>query len=359
MTASVIDFRFVLWLACTAVSAWALTAVFRRYALQRRLVDVPNGRSSHRAPTPRGGGGAIVVATTVALAGVAPWWLLAGGLLVALVGFVDDHRSVRASIRLAAHFGVGVVAVMGLGGAPELKLAEGIVVPQLLGDMGVVFFVASMINLTNFMDGIDGIAGSQALSVCVIGAAIGFLAVPQIALWQPALAVGAATAGFLVWNWPPARVFMGDVGSNFIGYMLSVLTIQSMQIRPELGVAWVILSAVFVVDATVTLLRRIAQRAILYEAHRTHAYQHLAMTLQAHRPVTLSVLAVNLIYLGPLAWCVANDVIDGALGLALAYVPLVLVAVRLRAGLAAPALLGDDAKLQGIHSGRVQQSSRG
>jgi Fuc2NAc and GlcNAc transferase len=163
------------------------------------------------------------------------------------------------------------------------------------------------------------------------------MAVPDITLWQPALAVAAASAGFLVWNWPPARVFMGDVGSNFIGYMLAVLTIQSMQIRPELGVAWVILSAVFVVDSTVTLLRRIVQRALLYEAHRTHAYQQLAVSLQAHRPVTLGVVAVNLLYLAPLAWCVATNVIDGAVGLMAAYVPLVLIALRLRAGLG-PAL---------------------
>ncbi len=354
MTSFFTETSLMVWLVLIAVGSWVLTAAVRRYALHRHLVDVPNGRSSHRVPTPRGGGAAIVIATTAALIGVVPWWLLAGGLLVALVGFVDDHRSVRASIRLATHFGVGVVAVVGLGGAPELEIVEGLVVPPLLADFGLVFFVAAMINLTNFMDGIDGIAGSQTISVCVIGAVIGFMAVPQLVLWQPALAVAAATAGFLVWNWPPARVFMGDVGSNFVGYMLSVLTIQSMQIRPELGVAWVILSAVFVVDTSVTLLRRILQRAILYEAHRTHAYQQLAATLKAHRPVTLGILAVNLLYLGPLAWCVANDVIDGAVGLVVAYVPLVLLAVWLRAGLASPVPLGDDAILQGIHSGRVQ-----
>lgn len=321
-----------LWLALTTLSACLLTAGVRQYALSRRLVDVPNDRSSHKIPTPRGGGAAIVIATTVALLGVAPWWWLAGGLLVGAVGFLDDHRSVRAAYRLAAHFGVGIVAVAGLGGAPGIEIVNGVFVPQLLADASVVFFVAAMINLTNFMDGIDGIAGCQAISVCVVGAAIGFLSVPEIALWQPALAVAAASAGFLLWNWPPARVFMGDVGSNFIGYMIALLTIEGMQIRPELGVAWVILSAVFIVDATVTLVRRVLRRALLFEAHRTHAYQHLAVTLQAHRPVTLGVLAVNLVYLTPLAWCVATNVIDGVIGLIAAYTPLVFTALRLRAG---------------------------
>jgi Fuc2NAc and GlcNAc transferase len=319
-------------LAAVGLSSWAMTGWLRQYALKRRMVDVPNARSSHRVATPRGGGGAIVVASTGALA----WWslssgaggstalagVLAGGLVVAGIGFLDDHRHVPPSIRLVGHSLAAVLAVASLG------------VTSLAGITGAglaVFFVAWLINLTNFMDGIDGIAGVQTLTVCAAGAALSQVVAPGTGLWIEPAILGAASIGFLMWNWPPARVFMGDVGSGYVGFMVAVLTLRAALAAPELGWCWLILSGVFIVDATLTLARRIARRDRVFEAHRSHAYQHLALAW-GHRPVTLLVAAINVCWLTPVAVLVALNQVSGPAGLLLAYLPLIAGAVRFRAG---------------------------
>jgi Fuc2NAc and GlcNAc transferase len=319
-------------LAAVALSSWAMTGWLRQYALKHQMVDVPNARSSHRVATPRGGGGAIVVASTVALA----WWSstgapsgagalagsLAGGLLVAGVGFLDDHRHVPPPIRLVGHSLAAVLAVaslgvMSLGGIAGAALA--------------VVFVAWLINLTNFMDGIDGIAGVQTLTVCAAGAALSDVVAPGTGLWIEPAVLGAASVGFLIWNWPPARVFMGDVGSGFVGFMVAVLTLRGALAAPVLGWCWLILSGVFIVDATFTLARRIARGDRLFEAHRSHAYQHLALAW-GHRRVTLLVAAINVCWLTPVAFLVVLNQVSGPAGLFVAYLPLAAGAVRFGAG---------------------------
>jgi Fuc2NAc and GlcNAc transferase len=180
-------------LAAVGLSSWAMTGWLRQYALKRQMVDVPNARSSHRVATPRGGGGAIVVATTVALA----WWAwatgsmalagaLVAGLVVAGIGFVDDHRPVPAAARLVGHTVAAASAVWVLG------------VPGIAGALLAVFFVTWLINLTNFMDGIDGIAGVQTLTVCAAGAALSQVVAPGSGLWIEPAILGAASIGFLM-----------------------------------------------------------------------------------------------------------------------------------------------------------------
>ena len=317
-------------LAAVGLSSWAMTGWLRQYALKRRMVDVPNARSSHRVATPRGGGGAIVVASTLALA----WWALtvtgsaalagslSGGLLVAGIGFLDDHRHVPPSIRLVGHALAAVLAVASLGVASVAGFA---------GAGLAVVFVAWLINLTNFMDGIDGIAGVQTLTVCAAAAALSHMVAPASGLWIEPAVLGAASIGFLIWNWPPARVFMGDVGSGYVGFMVAVLTLRAALVAPVLGWCWLILSGVFIVDATLTLARRIARRDRVFEAHRSHAYQHLALAW-GHRPVTLLVAAVNVCWLTPVAMLVALNQVSGPAGLLLAYLPLIAGAVRFGAG---------------------------
>lgn len=313
-------------LAAVGVASWAMTGWLRQYALKRQMVDVPNARSSHRVATPRGGGGAIVVATTVALG----WWAwatgsmalagaLVGGLMVAAIGFVDDHRPVPAAARLVGHTLAAALAVWVLG------------VPGIAGALLAVFFVTWLINLTNFMDGIDGIAGVQTLTVCAAAAALSQVVAPASGLWMEPAALGAASIGFLIWNWPPARVFMGDVGSGYAGFMVAVLTLRAALVAPVLGWCWLILSGVFIVDATLTLARRIARRDRVFQAHRSHAYQHLALAW-GHRPVTLLVAAINVCWLTPVAALVALNQITGPAGLVLAYLPVIAGAVRFRAG---------------------------
>jgi Fuc2NAc and GlcNAc transferase len=318
-----------LGLMAVALVSWGLTALLRRYALARRLVDVPNARSSHAVATPRGGGAAIVLATTTALA----WWwsggadalplgILAGGLIVAGVGFVDDHGHLPPLSRLVGHTAAAILAVASLGGT-----ASGIAAAAV-----AVFLVTWLINLTNFMDGIDGIAGVQTVTVCAVGGVLSVVVAPGGTYWFAPAVLAAASLGFLVWNWPPARIFMGDVGSGFVGFMVAVLTLRAFGVAPELGWSWVILSGVFVTDATVTLLRRLWQRERVLEAHRSHAYQHLAHAWGAHRRVTLLVAGINLFWLAPIAALVTTHHLSGPIGLVLAYGPLAAGAGWLGAG---------------------------
>jgi Fuc2NAc and GlcNAc transferase len=196
--------------------------------------------------------------------------------------------------------------------------------------LGLVYLVW-LLNLYNFMDGIDGIAGMEAVCVCLGGALLyTLLGRYEMALLPVLLAL--ASAGFLFWNFPSARIFMGDAGSGYLGLLLGLFSLQAAWVAQELFWSWLILLGVFVVDASVTLLRRLFQGARVYEAHRSHAYQHAARQLGRHLPVTLAVVVINLCWLLPLSLLAAR-VEHGFWVLLLAYVPLTLLAFRYRAGL--------------------------
>lgn len=327
--------------AAFALSA-LLTGALRRYALLRGVLDVPNSRSSHQVPTPRGGGLAIVAAfllgvLTFAVMGQLPAStaiaLLSAGAITATIGFWDDHAPLPARWRLAGHFLAGVAALVALGGMPTIEVLN---VASLSGWTAQVFaalMIVWLLNLSNFMDGIDGIAGIEAVTVCAGGAAVAFVG-GYSAGALVCLLLAAASAGFLVWNFPPAKIFMGDTGSGFLGVVFGVLAVDASRHTPALLWCWLILLGAFIVDATVTLLRRLLRGERVYEAHRSHAYQHAARALGAHRPVTLAVGTINLLWLLPLALLVASGWLRGEFALAIAWLPLLALALRWRAGLA-------------------------
>lgn len=337
------------WLLFPAVAGLSLilTGGLRRYALAHSLLDIPNARSSHSVPTPRGGGVAIVVSFLLALpwmaaAGVASWrlvWALLGaGVGSALLGFLDDHRHVAARWRLLGHFAAAAWALFWLGGLPPVTVFGHAHDLVWVGHALAVVYLVWMLNLYNFMDGIDGIAGVEAICVCLSAAALFAFSGPgggdqAAGVWLPLL-LACAVAGFLFWNLPPARIFMGDAGSGFLGLTLGILSLQAGWAAPQLWWSWLILLGVFVVDATFTLLCRLLHGDKVYEAHRSHAYQHAARRFGRHRPVTLAVLAINLLWLLPVALSVGVGWLDGIMGVLLAYAPLLLLAVRFRAGAA-------------------------
>jgi Fuc2NAc and GlcNAc transferase len=328
-----------LLLAVVFVASFTGTAMLRRYALAKNVIDIPNARSSHTVPTPRGGGvaivisflfGLIVAAGTSQLDTAFACWLGGAALLIAIVGFIDDHQHIPAQWRLLCHFSGAAMAVYAIGGLPVLSYFGVESDLGLSGDLLAVVAVVWMINLTNFMDGIDGIASIQAICLSLGMALLLFLHQQQVFL-LPLLLAGAA-AGFLCWNFPPARIFMGDAGSGCLGLLLAGLILYCAQISPLLFWSGVILFAVFIVDATFTLIVRLKRGKKLYEAHRSHAYQIASRRFGQHKTVTLLVLAVNIGWLLPWALLVSYQIVNPQFAVAVAYLPLLWTAFTLKAG---------------------------
>jgi Fuc2NAc and GlcNAc transferase len=301
----------VIALVVAALAAWWGTSLVRRYAISQSLVDIPNDRSSHSTPTPRGGGLAIVA---VVFAGVALQTViggldrdvgigvLGGGGLIALVGWIDDRSDLRARWRAMAQFAAAIWFVSWVGAPQSLWLGTWSLPLSVAAPVLAVVSLVWLINLFNFMDGIDGIAGGEAVSVGAAGGVL-LLASGASGLASTAFLVAAASMGFLVWNWAPARIFMGDVGSGFLGFMLGALAIAADRSGAVPLLVWLLLMGVFVFDATVTLLRRL-RRERVYEAHRRHAYQRAVAAGLSHRTVALGVLGLNgaLVILAAVAW---------------------------------------------------------
>ncbi len=335
-----------LWLVVLAfVAAFVLTAVLRQYALRRQLLDVPNARSSHVVPTPRGGGVAIV-AVVLALLPVLwlyevvdaslVWALLGAGLAVALLGFADDHGHIAARWRLLGHFIAALWAMFWLGGLPALTLFGTTLELSWLGYLLGLLFLVWMLNLYNFMDGIDGLASIEAISVC-LGALVCYglgASSEGVRLGDVELLLAAAVAGFCCWNFPRARIFMGDAGSGFLGIVLGILALGAAWAMPQLLWSWLILLGVFIVDATFTLLRRLLRGEAVYQAHCSHAYQVAARRFGRHVPVTVALGLINLCWLLPWAAWVAAGGVDGATALVIAYLPLLCLCIWFHAGAA-------------------------
>ncbi len=273
------------------------------YARRRGMLDLPGQRRSHHVPTPRGGGAGIVVAMLVCLPGVGWSWsgvwaghlVLAGLcvalLLVALAGWWDDHRSLPILPRLGAQllgvalFSVSLVAI----GMPWWWL------PLLLAGG------AWSINLHNFMDGIDGLLAQQVIFVGGGLAAVAWMASqPVLALFAACLAV--STLGFWCFNRPPARIFMGDVGSGSVGLLIFAFSAMLWQVDHDLLWPALILSSAFVVDASLTLLTRIWLGRRWYAAHREHLYQWLVRCWGTHARVDAAYMGWNMLVAAPLAW---------------------------------------------------------
>jgi len=296
-----------IFVAAAALLSWLLASRVRLYALDK-LVDIPNERSSHLLPTPRGGGLAIAITTIggIILAAVLHWitWDLAialagGGAMIAAVGWIDDHRNLPALTRFAVQVAAASWAMYWLGGIPTLSIG---VTTVPLGPLGTVLGMVGIvwaINLYNFVDGIDGLAAGEAISTGIIGGLI-LLAMGHTGLAMVSLLIAAANVGFLPLNWAPAKLFMGDVGSGMLGYLFAALAIASENAHAMPMLMWVLLLGAFVFDATVTLCRRVANGERWYHAHHSHAYQRMVQAGRTHAQVSSTILLINLL-LGVLA----------------------------------------------------------
>lgn len=261
-----------------------LTQLTRVMAQSFGAIDVPNERSSHVAPTPRGGGVSFVVITLIAAAWaayttgstpLAMYFICSLG--IAVVSLVDDIRTLSATTRLAVHLiaAAGFVTFI----RPFVSLG-----PAILMAVAAVLWIVSLTNIFNFMDGIDGIAASQAV-VTFTSMGVFALVVGESSLTLILLSAACATAGFLMINWPPARVFMGDVGSAFLGFSSGCLAILSSD--PRMLVVAFSATWPFLFDATLTLGRRLTRGENVLRSHRSHYYQRLVIAGYSHQSVTL------------------------------------------------------------------------
>jgi UDP-N-acetylmuramyl pentapeptide phosphotransferase/UDP-N-acetylglucosamine-1-phosphate transferase len=285
------------WFGVAGVAAAVLTSRIVRWAGARGVIDRPNHRSSHVQATPRGGGLAIV-AITVLAALLAGWQdpaaaaRLAGAIVpalaVAVVSWIDDVRSLPTSVRLATHAAAAAAATVALQPIPSADLGS-------FGSLELgpaawpltLLWIVGLTNACNFMDGIDGIAGITAIAagagLAVVAGPLGGGGVAPVAL-----AFSGAMVGFLWWNWQPARIFMGDVGSAFCGFLIAVLPMaMPPQAVPTAVPVAVLAMWPFIFDTLLTLGRRIRRGENILQAHRSHLYQRLVIAGWSHRSVAL------------------------------------------------------------------------
>lgn len=324
-----------LMIALCFLATAAIAELTRRNASRLGLVQIPNERSSHSIPTPSGGGIAIVLVSTVAglLLDAELFGYVVTCALAGLLGFLDDRLNLSAKFRLAVHFVlVGAVTGMLLSRIP---VEESLRVYIWALAVPVVIFGVWWVNLFNFMDGIDGLASSQAIFMT---AAAFMLVMDRSSVHGLGdflvldLILSACAAGFVVLNWPPARIFMGDAGSNFLAVAIFAVFLGLVTTGRLEVFAALILSAVFVCDATVTLLARILRGESGFKAHRTHAYQKLSRGTGGHRRTTLIYLAINVCWIYPLAHFTQTADSWGVCVLIVACIPLVVLCIAIRAG---------------------------
>jgi Fuc2NAc and GlcNAc transferase len=294
--------EFLILSILSIVGSYALVLAVRSWALNHML-DVPNERSSHTAPVPRGGGLGIVVMTLVGsiaaytlwsadLGAVSPALLITGAaaFMIAAIGWIDDKVSLPAKLRLLLQLGIGAGCVLLIGAIDRIALpVMGVVVlPGLIALVVNILWVVGFTNIYNFLDGIDGIAGTQAL---VGGAAWCALLLtfnqPNLAL--VGMLIATSSIGFLLLNRPPARIFMGDVGSTFLGFsfaMLPLVAYQQLENSRLLG-AGVLFVAPFALDGVFTIVSRLLRRENVLQAHHSHVYQRLIRLGYSHGQITL------------------------------------------------------------------------
>lgn len=335
---------FALYSVVSAILSWLAVGMVLIVAHYIGLAATPNHRSSHSTPTPHVGGIGMVLATSVMVS-----WLWTTGklseslfllyglsLIMAGVGLLDDLYQLSQRLRLSVQ-----ILLIGLAVIHAFPACY---------DDGLVFLSTVLligcgvwwINLFNFMDGIDGLAASQGLFMVVAAALLLWIfgsGEPDVeGVFLLLVMLAAVLFGFLMHNWPPARIFMGDVGSTWLAFMIFTLALLAMSNGHLSLITWLVLAAVFVVDATVTLVSRMLRGEPWRTAHSTHAYQRLCRRWQGekkagHRMVTLLFTGINLVYIFPLA-CASQALPDWSVAWAtLAYLPLTIAAACLGARL--------------------------
>nr|WP_242464859.1 glycosyltransferase family 4 protein [Rhodospirillum rubrum] len=320
------------WMVGLALLAVPLSAVatgwLRRVLQARKVLDTPNARSSHSVPTPRGGGLAVL-AVALALCAVGwlfgapvswhPWALLAGAVVLAALSFADDLGGLGAGKRFAVQ---ALCVGLGLAALPAGALGLGGLLPEVLGGPLVFLGWLWFVNLYNFMDGIDGLTGVETISLGLGTALVAGCAGMAMDQMMAGPILAGAALGFLWWNWHPARIFLGDVGSVPLGYLLGAL-LAALAAEGHLAAA-LILPGYYLADATLTLGRRALRGAKVWQAHREHFYQRATQGGWPHDRVSLWVGGLNGVLAGLALWSTRDGCALPALAAGIVAIALVL-----------------------------------
>ena len=320
--------------ATAFVSTVAGTLAFRTVALRKGILANPNFRSLHQRPMPEGGG--LVFSLTLLATLATLWWngfidarvaqaIGLGGAVATLFGFADDLVHAHPVAKLLTQGGLAAWALFCFGGAPLLDVPF---TPPAVDLAFSWFLLVWLMNAYNFMDGVDGMAASGAVFICSAAAVVLLLVDGDRSLALLLGLLGLCCGGFLLFNWPPASIFMGDSGSLFLGYCFGAFitgTITEGQINPW---TWLVIFGYFAGDTTTTTVTRICLTKNWYGAHRSHAYQNLARIWGDHRKVTIGVFFYHLLWLLPLAVMSELASATGPLAAALALGPVVFWTLR-------------------------------
>ncbi|MCK5896479.1 MAG: hypothetical protein KAG20_06720 [Cocleimonas sp.] len=327
--------EFSILFMVSVLIAWFATKMIIIYAPVLRLIQQPNHRSSHTKLIPHGGGLGIIVSTLCFTAwlfwrdNVSPpqyWIAMSLSLAVAVMGLLDDIFQLSATSRLLMQFMISSALVVTLYTLPANGLEPLAGISLGLSFVVIVLAGTWWLNLFNFMDGIDGLAASQALfmlaGAAFIIAQLSLNAPTNATIWLWMVCFAAAILGFLWHNWSPARIFMGDVGSLFLAFILLFLALLTISLKWMNYSSWLILGGVFIVDASVTLLQRLLARQAITEAHNHHTYQLLAQQWQSHAKMSLFIFFINMGWLLPLAYLSVHTPSYALYCLVIAYTPL-------------------------------------
>ncbi len=280
--------------ALATILSFVLTGLVRRWALKNAVMDLPNARSSHDVPTPRGGGLAVVLVVLPLLYAfdATPFVIILVAAALALIGLIDDVHSLPVLPRILFQVvSVAIALIWAVDAGAVLPYLTPLLSALVIG-MGWVWFV----NLYNFMDGIDGITTVETLSICIGVIAIGLIVPETEHLIAPAAILAAAMLGFGWWNWQPAKIFLGDVGSITLGFLCGYFLVN-LAAADEI-VAAVLLSGYYLADATTTLLRRALRGDKVWHSHKEHFYQKAHQRGLSHAQVSTRIFVLNLSLIG-------------------------------------------------------------
>ncbi|MEA3513760.1 MAG: glycosyltransferase family 4 protein [Campylobacterota bacterium] len=298
--------------------SFALTYFIKEYAIKKSLVATVNERSSHTVPTPHGGGIAVSLTWLIGLIYLymydqiesSLFFALILGVVIAVVGLVDDIVELSPKLRMVVFTAVGVVGIYIIGGLESISFGIFSIENQIVTNIFALLLVLWYINLTNFIDGINGYLGTKFV----------FLGVAGFLLFGGAhfMVLTMSIIGFLYWNFGKAKIFMGDVGSTLLGYTTAIITLYYANVEATNLWIWVTLYGVFWFDATFTLTKRKLNGEKLSQAHKKHAYQRLTQVGWSHSKVTFYALGLNMMILA-LVYFIPNVAISFSLSLVLLY----------------------------------------